>query len=48
MTLDYISVETTDNIKTVAQKFKTHETKTGRSPIILVRKEGNCLVFARS
>lgn len=45
MTLDYISVETTDNIKTVAQKFKTHETKTGRSPIILVRKEGKLSGF---
>ncbi len=45
MTLDYISVEATDNIKTVAQKFKTHETKTGRSPIILVRKEGKLSGF---
>ncbi len=45
MTLDYISVESTDNIKTVAQKFKTHETKTGRSPIILVKKEGKLSGF---
>lgn len=39
MTLDYISVDFEDNIKTVAQKFKTHESRTGRLPIILVKKD---------
>ncbi len=36
MTLDYIQVNIDDNIETAAKKFKAHETKTGRSPVILI------------
>lgn len=40
MTLDYIEVDEKDNIESVAKKFKSHEQKTGRPPVILVKKEG--------
>lgn len=36
MNVDYIQVETEDNIATVAKKFKLHEKRTGRLPVILV------------
>jgi magnesium transporter len=39
MTLDYIQVKTDDNIAHVAKKFKEHEKRTGRPPVILVLKE---------
>lgn len=39
MTLDYIQVNVTDNIATVAKKFKEHEKRTGRPPVILALKD---------
>lgn len=39
MTLDYIQVEVADNVATVAKKFKQHEKRTGRPPVILALKE---------
>lgn len=39
MTLDYIIVETEDNVAVVAKKFKEHEKRTGRPPVILAKKE---------
>ncbi|HYH75408.1 MAG TPA: magnesium transporter [Candidatus Saccharimonadales bacterium] len=36
MTLDYIQVQTTDSIASVASQFKRHESRTGRPPVILV------------
>lgn len=36
MTLDYIQVLTDDDVATVAKKFKEHEKRTGRPPVILV------------
>jgi len=45
MTLDYIQVESTDNVADVAQKFKKHETLTGRLPVILAMKEGKLAGF---
>ncbi len=36
MNVDYIKVNADDEIATVAKKFKLHEKRTGRSPIILV------------
>jgi magnesium transporter len=45
MTLDYIQVAHSDNISTVAKKFKQHEKQTGRPPVILVRKEDKLAGF---
>jgi magnesium transporter len=45
MTLDYIQVETTDNIATVATKFKRHETQTGRPPVILALDNGKLVGY---
>jgi magnesium transporter len=45
MTLDYIQVEFTDNIASVAKKFKEHEKRTGRPPVILVLKEARLAGF---
>lgn len=39
MTLDYISASVDDNIAAVAKKFKSHEKRTGRPPVILALKE---------
>lgn len=39
MTLDYIQVNNSDNIATVAKKFKQHEKRTGRPPVILSLNE---------
>lgn len=39
MTLDYIQVETDDEISTVVRNFKSHENKTSRAPIILITKD---------
>ncbi len=39
MTLDYIQVTVDDNIATVAKKFKQHEKRTGRPPVVLAVKE---------
>lgn len=39
MTLDYVQVSIADTVATVAKKFKQHEKRTGRAPVILVMKE---------
>lgn len=39
MTLDYIQVSEEDNVTTVAKKFKEHEKRTGRPPVILAMKK---------
>ncbi len=39
MTLDYIQVDVGDNIADVAKKFRQHEKRTGRLPVILAMKE---------
>ena len=36
MTLDYIQVGAEENIESVAKKFRQHENRTGRPPVILV------------
>lgn len=36
MNVDYIQVHVSDDISTVAKKFKLHERRTGRPPVILV------------
>jgi magnesium transporter len=36
MNVDYIQVDVSDDISTVAKKFKLHEKRTGRPPVILV------------
>ncbi len=40
MTLDYIQVDVEDHISDVAKKFRAHEQRTGRPPVILTMKEG--------
>lgn len=40
MTLDYIQVDVDDHIADVAKKFREHERRTGRPPVILAMKEG--------
>lgn len=45
MTLDYIQVEITNDIPSIADKFKQHERRTGRPPVILVMKEGQLIGF---
>jgi len=40
MTLDYIQVNVEDHIEDVAKKFREHEKRTGRLPVILVMKDG--------
>lgn len=45
MTLDYIQVDITDNVSSVAKKFKQHEKSTGRLPVILVLKDGQLAGF---
>jgi magnesium transporter len=40
MNLDYIQVETTENIEATAKKFMRHEQQTGRPPIIIVMQDG--------
>ncbi len=44
MTLDYIQVSVHDNIMTVAKKFKQHEKRTGRPPVILAQNDQGKLV----
>lgn len=39
MNVDYIQVDINDDIATVAKKFKLHEKRTGRLPVILVLKD---------
>lgn len=45
MTLDYIQVQTTDNIESVAKQFANHEKHTGRPPVILVLEDGKLAGF---
>lgn len=45
MTLDYIQVDASENIAAVSEKFKRHENKTGRPPVILATKEGRLAGF---
>jgi len=45
MTLDYIQVEVTDSISSVAKKFKQHEKLTGRLPVILAMNEGKLVGY---
>lgn len=45
MTLDYIQVEESDDLASVANKFKLHESRTGRPPVILALKEGRLVGF---
>jgi magnesium transporter len=40
MRLDYIQVDVGDHISDVAAKFRSHEQRTGRPPVILATKEG--------
>ncbi|MFA6076438.1 MAG: magnesium transporter [Negativicutes bacterium] len=45
MTLDYIQAEVTENVSSVAKKFKQHEKTTGRLPVILAMNEGQLVGF---
>ncbi len=45
MTLDYIQVDVKDNISSVAKRFREHEKRTGRPPVILAMKEGRLAGF---
>jgi magnesium transporter len=45
MTLDYIQVDAKDNVSTVSKKFKQHEKRTGRPPVILVMKDDKLIGF---
>ncbi len=45
MTLDYIQANFDDNIASVAKKFRTHEKRTGRPPVILVKKDDKLIGF---
>lgn len=40
MTLDYIQADVEDHISDVAKKFRQHELRTGRPPVILTTKDG--------
>jgi magnesium transporter len=40
MTLDYIQVEDDSTVADVANKFRVHEKRTGRLPVIVVMKDG--------
>lgn len=40
MTLDYIQTEVSEDVAAVATKFRQHEKRTGRPPVILVLREG--------
>ncbi len=45
MTLDYVQADASENIASVAKKFKQHEKRTGRPPVILIMKEGRLAGF---
>lgn len=45
MTLDYVQVNMDDNIEAVSKKFKHHEQRTGRLPVILVMLNGQLAGF---
>ena len=45
MTLDYVQADVTENVASVAEKFKQHEKITGRPPAIVAMKEGKLAGF---
>jgi magnesium transporter len=45
MTLDYVQVDVSESVVSVAEKFKQHEKITGRPPAIVVMKEGRLAGF---
>jgi magnesium transporter len=45
MTLDYIIADVSDTVEGVARKFKAHERKTGRQPVVLALKDGKLAGF---
>lgn len=45
MTLDYIQVQSSDNIECVAKQFANHEKHTGRPPVILVLEDRKLVGF---
>src|SRR5690606_2399043 len=45
MTLDYIQADITNDIPEIAAKFKQHERRTGRPPVILIMKAGQLAGF---
>jgi magnesium transporter len=45
MTLDYILVDASATIEDVARKFKAHERKTGRLPVVLALRDGKLTGF---
>ncbi len=45
MTLDYIQVDLGEDIAATAKKFKSHERKTGRPPVILVMENDKLIGF---
>lgn len=45
MTLDYIQVDADETVAGVARKFRDHEQRTGRPPVILVFKDGKLTGF---
>lgn len=45
MTLDYITVDVSDNVEDVAKKFRTHEKRTGRPPVIVAMDDDKLAGF---
>lgn len=45
MKLDYVQADVSENISDTAKKFKQHEKRTGRPPVILAMKEGKLAGF---
>lgn len=45
MTLNYIQVDDTEAMQDVAKKFRQHERRTGRAPVILVMRDGELAGF---
>lgn len=45
MDVDYIQVDVNDDVAAVAKKFKLHEKRTGRLPVILVMRESRLAGF---
>jgi magnesium transporter len=45
MTLDYVQVDMRETVADVARKFKQHEKRTGRPPVVLVQSDGRLTGF---
>lgn len=45
MTLDYVQVDVGDSVEHVAKKFKQHEQRTGRLPVIVAMQDGHLAGF---